>query len=155
MGTRHLQVVITKEGQKKISQYGQWDGYPSGQGVTILEYLRKGNLEKYQENLAKIPEITKRQINRVNKDENWPNKYPYLSRDCGSDIHQMIEDDQVKFVVLMEQSEANKWCEGFYTIDFSKNLFTSDYHGTVHSFPINNLPTNKKYLELMEDTPDD
>jgi hypothetical protein len=32
MGTRHRQTVITKEGEQRISQYGQWDGYPSCQG---------------------------------------------------------------------------------------------------------------------------
>lgn len=151
MGTRHLQTVITKEGEKKISQYGQWDGYPSGQGVEILRYLRNGNLKKYQENVAKIPLLTQSQCDEVNKDKNWDKNYPYLSRDCGSKIHQMIEDGTVKFVSLMDKDEAEKWCEGFYTIDFEGNTFTSDYHGRVKSFSLDNLPTDKKYLKSMED----
>lgn len=150
MGTRHLQRVITKSGEKKISQYGQWDGYPSGQGVKILEYLRKGNLEKYQENVSKIPLLTQKQCDKINKDPDWDKKYPYLSRDCGSKIHQMIEDGVVKFINLMNEDEAEKWCEGFYTIDFNKNVFVSDYHGRVKSFSLDKLPTTKRYLKLME-----
>lgn len=151
MGTRHLQSVITKEGKKVISQYGQWDGYPSGQGVGILEYLRKGNLEKYQENVSKIPLLTQEQCDEINKDPEWDQNYPYLSRDCGSKIHQMIEDGTVKFISLMNQDEAEKWCEGFYTIDFSKNTFTSNYHGRIKTFLLDKLPTQKRYLKLMGD----
>lgn len=38
MGTRHLTLVFYN-GTWHIAQYGQWDGYPSGQGVTILRFL--------------------------------------------------------------------------------------------------------------------
>ena len=38
MGTRHQQMVINQKGEIKLSQYGQWDGYPSGQGKDILTY---------------------------------------------------------------------------------------------------------------------
>ena len=40
MGTRNLTMVIHKE-EPKIAQYGQWDGYPSGQGSTALKFLFK------------------------------------------------------------------------------------------------------------------
>jgi len=40
MGTRNLTCVVSG-GKYIIAQYGQWDGYPSGQGVTALEFLRK------------------------------------------------------------------------------------------------------------------
>jgi hypothetical protein len=39
MGTRNLTMVINK-GETKVAQYGQWDGYPSGQGAEILKFLR-------------------------------------------------------------------------------------------------------------------
>jgi hypothetical protein len=38
MGTRNLTMVISK-GETKVAQYGQWDGYPSGKGVNILNFL--------------------------------------------------------------------------------------------------------------------
>lgn len=105
----------------------------------------------YQENLIKIPAITQEQVDKVNKEPDWDKKYPYLSRDCGSKIHYMIEWGMVLFIAPMDQAEAEKWCEGFYTIDFSKNTFTSDYHGRVKTFKLDKLPTEKRYLKLMED----
>ena len=39
MGTRHHQKVINKKGELKISQYGQWDGYPSGIGSALAAFL--------------------------------------------------------------------------------------------------------------------
>jgi hypothetical protein len=150
MGTRHYQTVIDKEGNLKIAQYGQWDGYPSGQGVEILDYLREANLEKYQENLSKIHEITDEEANMVDNDDDWTKKWPWLSRDCGSHIHQMIEDGHVPFVSLMDKEEANKWCEGFYCIDFNKNTFSSRFYGQFTEFFLDKLPTIDEYLEAMD-----
>ena len=152
MGTRHYQVVIDKNGKSKIKQYGQWDGYPNGQGLDILKYLKSGDLIKYQENLSKIPLITKEQIEMVNADVNWPKNYPYLSRDCGSDIHQMIEDGTVPFVRHTGKTEANKWCEGFYTIDFKKNKFISKYYDKTVVYALDALPTEEEYLNAFKST---
>lgn len=147
--------MITKEGDTKIRQYGQWDGYPDGQGVEILKYLIGADLEKYQENLAKIPEITDEQIDDVNKLKNPFEKYPYLSRDCGSNIHQMIEDGEVEFVQHTSEEEAKTRCKGFYTIDFQKNVFTTDYYGVSRSYNLNNLPTVDQYLVDTKENEDE
>lgn len=148
MGTRHKQTVITKEGDYKIKQYGQWDGYPSGQGVEILKYLRTGNLKKYQEELAKINLITDGQIKEVEADPNWTTIYPYLSRNCGSNIHQLIEDGKVKFVSHVKECD---WCEGFYTIDFKNHTFTAEYRDITRSWSLDDLPTDKQFLKDMAD----
>ena len=113
MGTRHRQAVISKRGALKIQQYGQWDGYPSGQGLDILQYLRDGNLKTYQKNLTQVKQITKAQTVEVEADENWPETYPFLSRDCGSRIHKLIEEGKVPFVVHTPEAECESWCEGF------------------------------------------
>ena len=42
MGTRNLTLVKDKEGKTKVAQYGQWDGYPEGQGSTILNFIKIG-----------------------------------------------------------------------------------------------------------------
>ena len=36
MGTRNLTKVIDKNGIVRVAQYGQRDGYPSGQGLNAL-----------------------------------------------------------------------------------------------------------------------
>ncbi|KAI8819577.1 uncharacterized protein EV422DRAFT_533542 [Fimicolochytrium jonesii] len=38
MGTRHL-ILVYYKGSYHIAQYGQWDGYPSGQGADILDFI--------------------------------------------------------------------------------------------------------------------
>ena len=54
MGTRNLTMVIHKE-EIKIAQYGQWDGYPEGNGVTILTFLR--NKERVKKLTNKLKNI--------------------------------------------------------------------------------------------------
>lgn len=44
MGTRHL-ICVQHNNEYKVAKYGQWDGYPSGQGAGILEFL-KGSFNK-------------------------------------------------------------------------------------------------------------
>jgi hypothetical protein len=39
MGTRNLTCVV-KDGEFKVAQYCQWDGYPTGQGKTIVEFIQ-------------------------------------------------------------------------------------------------------------------
>ena len=152
MGTRHLQTVINSKGETKLSQYGQWDGYPSGQGIDILKYLRGANIVKYQEEVNKLREPTEAENKIIDADKKWYETYPYLSRDCGSRIHQMIENGEVKFIVLCDLKEAGYWCEGFYTIDFQKNTFTSEFHGTIKEYNLNELPTDEQYLYDMIDS---
>lgn len=148
MGTRHLQTVIDKNGVKRVSQYGQWDGYFSGQGLDIYNWLRSANLEKYQENLEKIEPVTKAQLEKIHKwGDNWDSVFFYMSRDCGAKIHKMIEMGAVPFVELLDLRKSNNWCEGFYTIDFQKGVFTLEYAGTLLSYDLNNLPDKETFTK--------
>ena len=52
MGTRNLTMVIS-ENKTKVAQYGQWDGYPEGQGKTILKFLKRCDLKIFEERLKK------------------------------------------------------------------------------------------------------
>lgn len=57
MGTRNLTMVIDRKGEIKVAQYGQWDGYPSGQGATILEFAKdKEKMSKLEKELEKMAE---------------------------------------------------------------------------------------------------
>ena len=46
MGTRNLTIVFM-DGKYRVAQYGQWDGYPEGQGLTCLRFVRDQMNEKY------------------------------------------------------------------------------------------------------------
>jgi hypothetical protein len=150
MGTRHHQTVIDKNGKLRLSQYGQWDGYPKGQGIDILEYLRTADLEKYQNSLSKIKKITKKQGEEIDKLKDWAERYPYLSRDCGAKIHKLIEEGKVEFVGWTTKLEANKWCVGFYEINFKKRTFTTRYYDVNVTVSLDKLPTNEEYIEMTK-----
>ena len=150
MGTRHYQTVIDKAGVTKVAQYGQWDGYPSGQGLDILSFLRTADLEKYQQELSIIREATEAELSTIEKMNDWVYAFPYLSRDCGAKIHELIIAGDVPIVRLMDKKEAYQWCEGFYTIDFSKGVFISEYDQTKVEYPLASLPTDKEYLKKFD-----
>ena len=168
MGTRHLQTVINKAGEKKLNQYGQWDGYPSGQGKSILNFLKEADLEKYNEEISKLREAEQKDYDEVNKFvdkvlkkkldgaaerkvlQDNPQWYA-LNRDCGANIHNLILNGKVEFVQYEDDAEADKWCEGFYTINLQTREFISDFHGNVVTFEIDNLPTEEDYLKAFED----
>ena len=150
MGTRHHQVVISKTGERKISQYGQWDGYPDIQGVEILRTLRAVDLRVYQDELSKIDIISSEQIKVVEASVNPQREYPYLYRDCGSDIHLLIPQGRVKFVNHISQKDAEEACDGFYTVDFQTGFFTSLFGEMKKSYALDNLPSDEVYLSETE-----
>ena len=48
MGTRNLTCVVF-DNKIQVAQYGQWDGYPDGQGVGIIEIMRIPENRKWLE----------------------------------------------------------------------------------------------------------
>lgn len=148
MGTRHHQRVIDREGREKVAQYGQWDGYPEGQGIRILRALRLMNIDVYAEQVERIKDITPQQEKVVNEyGEGWERRYPWISRDCGSDIHLMIGAGKVPFVHRTPLSEARAWCEGFYTIDLQNRTFRTEYYDTDKTYSLDNLPSDEQYIK--------
>ena len=44
MGTRSLTYVYDEQGEKIINLYRQFDGYPTGHGQELAEFLNKGRM---------------------------------------------------------------------------------------------------------------
>ena len=138
MGTRNLTLVIS-ENKTKVAQYGQWDGYPEGQGKTILKFLRKCNLKIFKERLGKVFFISSKKVGQlwseciITNGKNWnelktgelfKSKYPELSRDTGAKVLELIYDE--KAFQLLNYSKFifdSLWCEWVYVIDLDKNKF--------------------------------
>lgn len=143
MGTRNLTMVI-KDGKTKVAQYGQFDGYLSCAGKTILESLKKYNHEFLKEKIDKVSFYTEKE-----EKENWinfakrkgidPNEhlveisimnefnslYPTLDREIGYNIINMIANS-TEPLKLRDESEFAKdslFCEFCYVVDFDKNTF--------------------------------
>ena len=127
MGTRNLTMVIS-EGKTKVAQYGQWDGYPEGQGKTILQFLKKCDLKLFKERLKKISFINKKEVddlwNETVTTEIFKSKYPELYRDTGAEVLQLIYEGKTN--KLLNDSKFIRdslWCEWVYVIDLDKNKF--------------------------------
>lgn len=142
MGTRHLTCVV-KDGEYKVAQYGQWDGYPSGQGIDILTFLREQlNRDVFLTNLSQAFQPTEEQIKawwlEVGHDmessggfvdhaiaKKFSKNHPSLSRDTGGEILSLIQDssDPLPVRVYTEFAADSLFCEWAYVVDFDKNTF--------------------------------
>jgi len=139
MGTRHLTCVV-KDGEYKVAQYGQWDGYPSGQGVDALTFLKNMDRDKFLTSLAATYQPTKEQIaawwkevgHDIGTNDGWVGveisdkykaKHPSLSRDTGAEILQLIQDavEPVPLNLYLKFAAESLFCEWAYVVDFDKN----------------------------------
>ena len=68
MGTRHL-ILVWYKGKWQIAQYGQWDGYPEGQGSTVLKFLTNRDKE---EELAKRLDLANPAAHTKDSDKSKP-----------------------------------------------------------------------------------
>lgn len=151
MGTRNLTMVIDRTGNLKVAQYGQWDGYPSGQGVTVLNFARNKEkmkrLEKELENVKfynrcddiqtyikkydkKVPVWSSDPDNRTEEDIYW---WDCLgTRDLGGTIlESIISVDKASLpkehnekIYLYDNHEFGKdslFCEWAYCINLQTN----------------------------------
>lgn len=139
MGTRNLTCVV-KDGKYVVSSYGQWDGYPSGQGKTILDFLNtKFDLETFKEKLGKSSYATDDEIQAkwvecganpndqfVSMDisKKFGEKYPELSRDTGGKVLELIQNSEnglqtIEYIDFI----ASGSCEWAYVIDLDLGTF--------------------------------
>jgi len=137
MGTRNLTIVV-KDKKYRVAQYAQWDGYPTGQGVTIAEFIQnKMDLRKFKKAIDNTKFITSEEITARWRiagaddsdyvDSKVSNKfeelYPELSRNTGADVLEIIQDNSggnlqnsVDFV------GDSLFCEWAYVIDLDKKM---------------------------------
>lgn len=149
MGTRNLTAVYI-DGEYKIAQYGQWDGYPEGQGITCLEFLRdKMNEEVFKAAVRDCSFISKDELNALwskyttstdgwvtmDEAERFKAAYPELSRDTGAKILELVQNSGVrKLHSELEFAADGLFCEWAWVIDFDKRTFEA-YRGFCKDKP--------------------
>lgn len=131
MGTRHLTAVVLN-GEYKVAQYGQWDGYPSGQGATVAKFVRnKERVKKFTKAVAECTFLTNKEVDARWKESGakgngWvtmdvsdrhKKKYPELSRDAGADILNLILEGKRQLKNDIEFSADSLFCEWAYVIN--------------------------------------
>lgn len=142
MGTRNLTAVLVNS-TPVIAQYGQWDGYPSGQGRTALNFCRK--YLKTQQGRDAFMEKAKRcrwendtEVSEFNKsigcEDGWMNMeqaakyhaaFPYMNRDHGAKILHMVHDAPADETIVLTNSydfaQNSLFCEYAYVVDLTSN----------------------------------
>ena len=137
MGTRHI-IKVKKNGKTWISQYGQWDGYPTGQGADVIGFIRD---ERYMHYLGgdidrgDIIPITEREysekmdkLTEFIKDDSMLNTMiaqmfvtSVFCRDAGAKCLRIFAKpfEGKKYAVI---SEPSGWEEYMYTVDFDQGI---------------------------------
>lgn len=142
MGTRNS-TLVKLDGVTKVAQYGQWDGYPTGQGQTIADFLNiiadEDNLKIFKERLKNLKEVDQEQVKKwlkdeLGKDDGWLNMeesakfheaFPGINRDHGAGILELIYNGEVKEIQLdPDFKEDTLFCEYWYEIDLDRNIVT-------------------------------
>ncbi len=180
MGTRNMTMVIDKEGTKKVAQYGQWDGYPSGVGADILDFLNNKELfEKFKNNLSKVrfaepegkdkdflesydnnaPTWSNDPDKRTHEQKEWFNNF--ITRDLAAKVLTNIAESEAGEILLIDREDLGKMSgagvEWSYIIDLQKG--TLAVHGTIDTPPIkiyelNNLPSKEDFIKYFEESED-
>lgn len=163
MGTRNLTMVIDPKGVTKVAQYGQWDGYPSGVGSTILDFLKAVVLVEFIQKLESVQCDTQEQRNEFLKsiglvegkpatkkqEELYNERYFFDNRDIAGDILTNImecQDEQIVLVNSEDFASDSVFCEWAYVIDLQKMTFEV-YEG----FNKSPLDEGERFFHLQEE----
>lgn len=143
MGTRGLYAAVI-DSTMPLAQYGQWDAYPSGQGLTTLAFVRSlaadGERERtFAAALRKLRAVTKEdQIDYYAKagvvlDPSTPwitvddakriaEVVPQMSRDTCADIFELVAAGGVEFVnTESDFAHDGLFCEWAYVVDLDRH----------------------------------
>lgn len=140
MGTRHLIMAIV-DGQTKLAQYGQWDGYPSGQGDRVCKFIDRLRSEPmaiptFKDKLRQCSFLTREEIKKINEENkgkgdvcDWED-WSHLSRDQGAKILDLVMDSEhgLKLVDRTSFAADSLFCEYAYVLDMD-NLALEFYTG--------------------------
>lgn len=132
MGTRHL-ICVYHKGRFQVAHYGQWDGYPSGQGITVLKFLiRPGNIERLKAGLEHTKIIVANTCedfaNLSEDDRQLLQSSASCSRDTGAKILDMVAqagdadtaEGKIPIVLDLEFHKDGLFCEWVYVVDLDE-----------------------------------
>lgn len=122
MGTRNLTMVYSN-GEYKVAQYGQWDGYPEGLGCDLLNFLRVHGVADLKLAIEGCTYLSNNELYDIYKQNDWLRKYPELSRDTCGEIVDLIAFKNKRKLCNSINFAADGSCGWAYVIDLDKNTF--------------------------------
>lgn len=144
MGTRNLTCVVL-DGQIKVAQYGQWDGYPNGQGETIAQFIRtKMVLPTFIAAVKNCKWATDEYVDSICKNKDWETTNPEFSRNTAADILEIIQNrGGLQLTDHSEFAADSLFCEWAYVVDLDK-MNLEVYQG----FNKNPVPAGERFAHL-------
>jgi hypothetical protein len=153
MGTRNLTCVYL-DGKPRIAQYCQWDGYPSGQGVSVYKFLKSLNtpeaVENFKEKVQALREVESDELKAkwvscgasptsdlVNMEvaDRFKKRFPHLHRDCGAKILSMVAEGLDEIELAWTFAASGLFCEWAYVIDL--DTMTLEVYAGFFKEPLN------------------
>jgi len=142
MGTRNVTAVLA-DGKYKLAQYGQWDGYPEGQGADALAFCQKMQDAKgwpdFRKHLELVRFVDQAEIEKMYADcghdggkwassevhERFHKRFPYFTRDHGAKILELVSVAASEVLTRNEIDFCGNslMCEWAYVIDLDKGTF--------------------------------
>lgn len=139
MGTRHL-ISIYQDGEVKLAQYGQWDGYYGGQGDAIVSFLRAVDLDAFKGQVRKSRMLSREEVRdlwvaagaepdaqfvNMEVSKRFKEANPQLFRDSGSDTLAYIMEAEEPLLAPDSTAFAadSLFCEYAYVIDLDTMVF--------------------------------
>lgn len=154
MGTQNL-TSVWFEGKYRIAQYGQFDGYPSGQGLTVLHFLRNildlDNLICFHKRL--------RNCRFISDDEPTVDDFGHTltqyDRKTAANILEIVYRWNEKTEIPLIDNHNFGWykyCDWHYLIDLDNNILKVFNFGILKGrWEINyDLPSDKEFLTYLE-----
>ena len=134
MGTRNL-TAIKVDGDIKVAQYGQWDGYPDGAGLnimnTIQQVIAQNGVGYLANNVRNCRVLENDEVVALYEElgiegewisfedaERFKEAHPQLDRDMGSDIVRFIYNNGPCDISLSTDFATDSlFCEWAYIVD--------------------------------------
>lgn len=122
MGTRNL-TLVKSNGEYKVAQYSQWDGYPSGQGYRTVDFLNHPSfdIELFKNKINNIIHWSSKDIDKLDENIDY-DSYPELAIDLGADVLYSIYNGKITKVNLSINFASNSlFCEWAWCINLDTN----------------------------------
>lgn len=135
MGTTNLTVVVLN-GEVKVAQYGQWDGYPTSAGENISSLINTIDLDKFKNAVNNCSFVNDEYVSKLWKDlgadgsgfvdlktsNKFKKLYPEIHRDTGVDILSVIyKKNGCNLVNEIEFAADSLFCEWAYVVNLDTN----------------------------------
>jgi hypothetical protein len=150
MGTRHL-IAVYSGGAYKVAQYGQWDGYPGAQGMTVLGFCRlRLSTPEGRKTFAEAHLSRCRFLADGEAEGKTLKDLPFCDRDHGATILERIRTSAGPVVLADQISFAGDslFCEWAYVVDLDKASLE-----VFEGFNRKPVPTGERFADAPVDKP--